>query len=231
MTKRLGPRVLFTCAALAAFAAALPAGAQSPPAPNPTASAQPAAAVYPVDPSEAAEWARERREAERARERAEEAAQRWEPGKPIPDGYHRVKGRRTSLAVAGGAAFTCLYALHVFGALAARQHGDERHDPMFIPVLGPFVTIDTARTDRWGTFGLIVDGLAQTSTVVLFVAGMVGTQVKLEKDAPIATIEAAPFVSADARSAGLGLSGSFSPEPARPRSDTSSVSPASTRRR
>jgi hypothetical protein len=54
--------------------------------------------------------------------------------------------------------------------------------PLVIPVAGPFITIGTASSEGAGTLLLILDGLAQTSGVVMFIAGLATEDTELVRN-------------------------------------------------
>ncbi len=84
---------------------------------------------------------------------------------------------------------------------------EEDAGPMYIPVLGPLITIGTASTSAGGTTPLIFDAVAQGAGVAMFIAGMASSQQVLKYQ--------------------LGPSGSVTVKPDRRRRWRRAASPAS----
>ena len=80
---------------------------------------------------------------------------------------------RKGLVIAGAVTFGSTYLIST-GVASAFQDGknNDAMVPLFVPVLGPFITVGTANPSAIGTFALVVDGLAQSAGVAMFVAGI-----------------------------------------------------------
>lgn len=107
-------------------------------------------------------------------------------GDPIPPGYEIAMRPKYKLMTAGIATFAPLYGLSILfaGAFAGGEGPDaSQYNPMFIPVIGPFITIGTADTQDAGTMTLLVDGAGQAAGAALFLAGIFGEEKYLHRKA------------------------------------------------
>jgi len=100
----------------------------------------------------------------------------YEEGDPVPPGYDVHTRANRAMLITGGVLFGAPYL--VSSLIAATVLSADSSDggdlaPLFIPCVGPFVTIGTARAEGAATFWLAVDGLTQTAGVVTFIVGMV----------------------------------------------------------
>jgi hypothetical protein len=80
------------------------------------------------------------------------------------------------LVIAGSVTFGTTYILSALVAattLSADASGGAEFAPLFVPVLGPFISIGTAHAEGAGTFWLVFDGLAQAGGMTMFIAGIV----------------------------------------------------------
>lgn len=97
----------------------------------------------------------------------------YDEGAPIPPGYRVETLANRGLIVGGAVTFGTTYLLSAFvAAIAVDGNGSNEFGPLFIPVIGPFITIKTAESEDFGTFTLLLDGVAQAGGVAMFVAGM-----------------------------------------------------------
>jgi hypothetical protein len=120
----------------------------------------------------------------------------YEPGAPIPPGYHQEEDIRKGLVVAGAVTAGSLWLLSAliggaaqglqdeFGSEDCTYNGsiyschkeDKAYWPLVIPLVGPFITIGTVGTNDLegpGTFMLILDGVAQGGGLAMLIAGVV----------------------------------------------------------
>jgi hypothetical protein len=97
----------------------------------------------------------------------------YREGEPPPPGYHLDTRIRKGLVIAGATTFGACYLLSV-GVAAAFQEDNHADDvtPLFVPVVGPFITLGTAHPTAFATFALTVDGAAQTVALGLLIAGL-----------------------------------------------------------
>ncbi|MBK8254095.1 MAG: hypothetical protein IPK82_15695 [Polyangiaceae bacterium] len=102
----------------------------------------------------------------------------YDADKGIPAGYVLGEQRRTKLAIAGASVFGGLWiASAIAGGFmedSGRYNGNHGW-PMYIPVIGPLITIGTANTSAAGTTPLVFDALGQGAGVVMFIIGMATT--------------------------------------------------------
>jgi hypothetical protein len=101
-----------------------------------------------------------------------------------PPGYHTESRARTGLVVAGGVMLGVSYILSLTGALSAQANGNTLYEPLYVPVVGPFITLGSAHMFQrtgdglveagrvLGSIGLIFDGLIQVTGASLVVAGL-----------------------------------------------------------
>jgi hypothetical protein len=144
----------------------------------------------------------------RADERAEakerkRMVRRWEPGDPIPLGYHVVNRPRLGLAIAGGVLLGTFWTGSIIGALSTHASG---YLPLIAPVAGPFIAIGTTRSD-WGAILLVGDGLIQASGLAMLLAGALTSRERLVRDEARSFILPAPMRVGTGQ--GFGLVGTF----------------------
>jgi hypothetical protein len=99
----------------------------------------------------------------------------WEPGNPIPYGYHAETRARKGPIISGSILFGVTYLYSAFAASigedVAGSNGNNKAASLYIPVVGPFAELfqsDSATLD----YILVLDGIAQATGVILFVYGM-----------------------------------------------------------
>lgn len=129
-----------------------------------------------------------------------------------PDGYHTESRARSGMVVAGGVMLGIGYGISAAAAGAGLSDGNDNLVPLFIPVAGPFVTLNTARVFRggedtgedvgkvFGAIGLIFDGLIQVTGVTLLVVGLAARKEVVVRDKPEAA-SAVPEIAVGPRSA------------------------------
>ena len=111
-------------------------------------------------------------------------------GRPIPPGYHVEERTRTGLAVGGGVTFGATWLLSAAvgaGLSEAWAHDDDISNddtawPLFIPVAGPFIGIGTMHASYGPGFMLVLDGLAETGGLAMFIAGLAAKKELLVRD-------------------------------------------------
>jgi hypothetical protein len=97
----------------------------------------------------------------------------YEDGEPVPPGYHVDTRIRKGLLIGGAVTFGALYLISAATASAAQDTGDgDEFAPLYIPAVGPFVTIGTTNSQGAGTFLLIVDGVAQSGGLLMAILGL-----------------------------------------------------------
>jgi hypothetical protein len=100
----------------------------------------------------------------------------WEPGTPIPHGYHAETRVRKGKVISGSIVFGVTYLYSSFIAAIGQDISSETGDDhglgwLFIPVLGPF--LEMMETDSTTAhYILALDGIAQAAGVTLLVTGL-----------------------------------------------------------
>lgn len=103
----------------------------------------------------------------------------YNEGDPVLPGYEIATRPRERIMTAGIATFAPIYGLSIlFAASFAGSEGMEasQYNPMFVPVIGPFITIGTADTQDIGTMTLLLMGAGQATGVALFLGGLFGEE-------------------------------------------------------
>jgi hypothetical protein len=103
-------------------------------------------------------------------------------GGPIPPGATLETQRPTGLLIAGGVGFGAMYLLSVLNAASGSGFVScgtaSGCDYLYVPIVGPFITMGTGSFSGGDMFLLGLDGVVQAGGVALFVIGMVaGRQV------------------------------------------------------
>lgn len=92
----------------------------------------------------------------------------WEPGEPVPEGYHLTTQIRTGLVVGGAVVFGVTWFLNALVASIGIQAA-----PLYIPIVGPFIAMGTFRSlQAVDAFFLALDGLTQAGGVAMFIVGL-----------------------------------------------------------
>jgi hypothetical protein len=174
------PEAWLAVVTLAALCLPRPARAQT--AQDPTAASRPAASrpapVMHLGDVPRQDPAREdpRARAEAAAEANEEAADRWEPGQPVPPGYRIEHPVQLGFIIPGAATFSVLY-------LVSAALSDDGDSPvMAVPLVGPLFALnqDHPRT-KYGTPALLVLGLGQVVGVGMVALGFVHRRTTLDE--------------------------------------------------
>jgi hypothetical protein len=135
----------------------------------------------------------------------------YNEGDAPPAGYRLDTRMMRGLIIAGATTFGSLYLLSaaVGSAFLEDSRNNDGHAPLFIPVVGPFITIGTANPSPMGTFALVIDGLGQAAGVAMFVAGLtVKTKIWVREGK--GEISVAPIVAAGPGGLpGVGFEGRF----------------------
>ncbi len=122
----------------------------------------------------------------------------YEEGDPIPQGFAVRSRANRPLIIAGSITFGAPYLISVLVAatvVSADSSSGGDFAPLFIPVVGPFITIGTAHAEGAGTFWLIFDGLAQAGGAAMFIAGLTMEEKYLQRTAPRASLKPEVFVN------------------------------------
>ena len=120
---------------------------------------------------------------------------RMNPDDP-PPGYHTESRMRTGLVTGGALMLVIPYALSAGGAAAALGSNDRDYEPLFIPVIGPFIALSSTHALQGtndglqqagrvlGSIGLIFDGLIQVTGASLLVVGLALPRDVVVRDPP-----------------------------------------------
>lgn len=132
----------------------------------------------------------------------------YEEGQAIPPGYALTTKSRIYVAAIGGGVFLLAYIPTVYVAAFVTSAQVEGIEPLFAPVAGPFIAIETAKPrSSLVVAAMVGSGVVQSAGVI---TGIVGLLLPEEKQlyrtgAPLAV---APLVAENGLS-GVALSGSF----------------------
>jgi hypothetical protein len=105
------------------------------------------------------------------------------------------------LVFAGGLTFGASYALSFVAAFAGTAEGNGGAAALFIPVVGPLITIGTVHADAGGSLVLVFDTLVQGAGGTLLIYGLTARERYLQRAAASPLFQ--PDVVAGLRSAGL----------------------------
>jgi hypothetical protein len=134
----------------------------------------------------------------------------WEPGEPIPKGYHQVTRIRTGLVVGGAVTFGVVYLLTALGGAIASDAGGHDAKPLLIPVAGPFAVLGGSQYATLDFF-LVLDGIVQAGGLAMLIAGIAAPRSELIRDnvgKTTFTLRPSPMTFGQ-NSAGFGLKGTF----------------------
>jgi len=132
----------------------------------------------------------------------------WEPGEPIPPGYHPVTRIRTGLVVGGAVTFGVMYLLTVVVAATIHDAGGRSSAGLYVPVAGPFVQMANTSYASLDVL-LAIDGLAQAAGVAMLIAGIAAPKsVLIRNDLGKFEMKPTPMVFGN-NGAGFGFKGTF----------------------
>ena len=140
----------------------------------------------------------------------------WHEGDPIPPGYHPATRARTAMIGGGAAMFGAAVPhlrAHRGGWRGARvrttsaARSSNAAAPLFIPVIGPFITMGNTDSVTADVF-LVVDGLLQAAGLGMFIYGVAVPKVVLVRN-DLGKIEFHPTPIVTRDMAGLGVVGTF----------------------
>lgn len=137
---------------------------------------------------------------------------KYDPEKGIPPGYKLAEKRRTSLAIAGASIFGGLWIASAIAGGFIEDSGrwNGQHGwPMYIPVLGPFITIDSARASTAGATPLVFDGIGQAAGVAMFIIGMASSEKVLKYQFEVGKLSVTPVAAPRDGGGFAGLQGTF----------------------
>jgi hypothetical protein len=131
----------------------------------------------------------------------------YEEGQAIPPGYEVDTRIRKGLVIGGAVTLGSLWAITIIAGAIMRESRGADAIPLFFPIAGPFVAIGTLQPNSVSTAFLVIDGVVQTGTAAMFIAGLAAEQSYLRYKGVGFEVEALP--SAGPSTAGLTLRGSF----------------------
>ena len=131
----------------------------------------------------------------------------YEEGQPVPPGYHLKEKVRPGPVIAGSVTFGVLWMVSVFTSAIGSALGDDDVRDLWIPVVGPFITIARVDNNR-STPTLALDGAGQAIGVGLLVWGITSPRtVLLRNDIAGVEVHVTPMLTS--KSGGFGLGGMF----------------------
>jgi hypothetical protein len=137
---------------------------------------------------------------------------KYDPEKGVPPGYRISEQRRATVAIAGASIFGGLWIASAIAGGFMEDSGrwSGTHGwPMYIPVIGPLITIDSAKASTGGATPLVFLAIGQATGVAMFIAGMVSTEKILKYQFEVGALSITP-VAAPLDSGGFGgLQGTF----------------------
>ncbi len=133
----------------------------------------------------------------------------WEPGEPVPQGYHPSTQIRTGLVVAGAVTFGSVWLLNALVASIGIDINQGQAIPLFIPVVGPFIAMGTFRSlQATDAFFLVLDGLVQAGGVAMLVAGIAVPKHQLVRNRYASMLTPMPMSFGNG-SVGIGFGGAL----------------------
>ena len=117
-------------------------------------------------------------------------APRWQPGEPAPDGYHVETKSDTKTIKSGVSMLVGFYLISVIAGAALNENEKNKDNTadrkswstMYIPVVGPFLSMRNTSTDDAGWALLLVDGLLQSAGVIMTGVGIANRKEYLERN-------------------------------------------------
>jgi hypothetical protein len=126
----------------------------------------------------------------------------------IPVGYRLERRARKGLVIGGTVTAGALWVASALMATLISPFESSNDDitPLYIPVLGPFITMATANSEGGATALLFIDGVGQAGGIAMLIAGVVAKKSVLVRQ-DILQLEIAPMVGT--HRAGTVLRGRF----------------------
>ncbi len=133
----------------------------------------------------------------------------WEPGEPVPAGYHVTTQFRKGLVIGGAVVFGSVWLLNALVASIGIDTNQGQAAPLFVPIVGPFIAMGTFRSlQALDTFFLALDGLTQAGGAAMLIIGLAVPTHQLTRNRYASGPWILPMpMSFGAGSAGLGLVG------------------------
>lgn len=124
----------------------------------------------------------------------------WDEGIPPPDGYELDSSINARMLGAGLGMFVAGYGASVITAAGAKSR--RAWTPLYIPVVGPFMAVDTLNAEAAGLGLLIADGILQAAGAVAIGLSFVDRRYRIVQTA---SLEISPIISPKS----VGVSGRF----------------------
>jgi hypothetical protein len=105
----------------------------------------------------------------------------WQPGDPVPVGYHPVERRHPGLIIAGSLTFGHLYLLSALLGGFGDLNG-VNGDAMFIPVAGPLIQMAQPGVANDADLIFVLDSVGQAAGIAMLVAGLTWRTTVLVRD-------------------------------------------------
>ena len=132
--------------------------------------------------------------------------EKWEPGAPVPAGYHAETRTRRGLVLGGAGTFVGFYGTALFAAwLASAAGAGGKVAAMWVPLVGPFIQMGQPDSKALISY-LFLDGVGQIAGITMLVAGLLSPQHVLVRND--AGIRVTPVGLGNGR-VGWGLTGTF----------------------
>lgn len=133
----------------------------------------------------------------------------WEPGEPVPQGYHPTTQIRTGLVIGGAVTFGSVWLLNALVASVGIDLNQGQAWPLYIPILGPFIAMGTFRSlQAVDAFFLVLDGIVQAGGVAMLIAGIAAPRHQLVRNRYASLLFPMP-VSLGNGSAGIAFGGTL----------------------
>jgi len=135
----------------------------------------------------------------------------WDPDVPAPQGYTMVDTMNGRVLMSGVTLFATGWIISVLAAgMGASGEDDEPNDaadgvtaddwtPLYIPVAGPFIALDTLDPSPAGAGLLLADVVLQLGGAIGIVVGIVDRKYKLIRTAYGSSVSVAPLASTQFR--------------------------------
>jgi len=143
-----------------------------------------------------------------------EVIEDWEEGEPVPPGYAPETRMRKGLIIGGAITLGVKWlidipvALLLVAAESVVEGESTRYWPLFIPAVGPFITIGTASEEGTAAKVLLaVDGVIQTAGLAMLIVGLAAQEDVLVRQSKTFDVKVTPVVGSNYQ--GLGLVGTF----------------------
>jgi len=125
----------------------------------------------------------------------------YQEGEPIPEGYHKDTKIRKGLVIGGAVTFGAVWLVTVLiGSVIVSvdegiNSGTSEYTPLFVPVVGPFITMGTANIGSAAYAPLIINGVAQAGGVAMLVAGLAAKKTVLVRNDIATDVRTAPALA------------------------------------